>query len=90
MHKSIISCIMHAMPTSITIRNVPDRTRNELAARAARSGRSLQEFLRLELIALADKPDMESLLARIAERKEVSQTRLSSEDILAYREEDRK
>ena len=78
------------MPTSITIRNVPDRTRNELAARAARSGRSLQEFLRRELIALADKPDMESLLARIAERKEVSQTRLSSEDILAYREEDRK
>jgi plasmid stability protein len=36
-----------AMPTSVTIRNVPDETRNELAARAALTGRSLQEYLRL-------------------------------------------
>lgn len=78
------------MPTSITIRNVPDRTRNELAARAARSGRSLQEYVRRELIALADKPDMEALLARIERRKEVCQTTLSAEDILAYRDEDRR
>ena len=78
------------MPTSITIGNVPDRTRDELAARAARSGRSLQEYVRRELIALADKPDMESLLARIAHRKEVCQTTLSDEDILAYRDEDRR
>ena len=78
------------MPTSITIRNVPDRTRNELAARAARSGRSLQEYVRRELIALADKPDMEDLLARIERRKEACQTTLSAEDILAYRDEDRR
>ena len=36
------------MPT-ITIRNVPTCTRNELAARAALAGRSLQEHLRLAL-----------------------------------------
>ena len=78
------------MPISITIRNVPNRTRDELAARAARSGRSLQEYLRRELIALADKPDMESLLDRIAQHKEVYQTNLSPEDILAFRDQDRR
>ena len=41
---------------AITVRDVPEATRNELAARAARSGRSLQEFLRSELISLADRP----------------------------------
>jgi antitoxin FitA len=33
------------MPVAITIRNVPEEVRDELAARAARSGRSLQEYL---------------------------------------------
>ena len=36
--------------TSITIRDVPEETRDELAARAALAGRSLQEYLRLLLI----------------------------------------
>ena len=75
---------MHAMPASITIRNVPDRTRNELAARAARSGRSLQEYLRRELIAIADKPDIEAWLAGVERRVHASQTKLSSEEILSY------
>jgi len=30
---------------ALTIRNVPDEVRDELAARAARSGRSLQGYL---------------------------------------------
>ena len=47
------------MPTSITVRNVPDDTRDELAARAASSHRSLQEYLRSALIALASRPDPE-------------------------------
>jgi plasmid stability protein len=34
------------MSTSITIRDVPQKTRDELAARAALTGRSLQEYLR--------------------------------------------
>jgi plasmid stability protein len=41
--------------TSITIRNVPDEVRDELAARARLSGRSLQEYLRSELIRLASQ-----------------------------------
>ena len=54
---------------AITIRDVPEETRNELAARAARSGRSLQEYLRRELIALAERPDREELWARIQEHR---------------------
>src|SRR5262249_15594022 len=50
-----------AMPTAITIRDVPDETRDELAARAASSGRSLQEYLRSQLIELARRPDAEVL-----------------------------
>ncbi len=59
------------MPTSITIEDVPDSVRDVLAARASRKGLTLEEYLRGELDALADKPDMESLPARIAERKEI-------------------
>ncbi|WP_396654373.1 FitA-like ribbon-helix-helix domain-containing protein, partial [Microbacterium sp.] len=33
------------MSVAITVRNVPDDVRDELASRAARSGRSLQEYL---------------------------------------------
>lgn len=42
---------------AINIRNVPDETRDDLAARAAASGRSLQEYLRTELIELARRPE---------------------------------
>jgi plasmid stability protein len=78
------------MPVSITIRNVPDETRNELAARAARSGRSLQEYLRAQLIELAQREDMETLMARIRERVEREGTHLSREKILEYRDMDRR
>jgi antitoxin FitA len=54
---------------SVTIRDVPDDTRDELAARAARSGRSLQEYLRAKLIELARRPEPEVFLARVRERR---------------------
>lgn len=44
------------MPVNITIRNVPVEVRDELAARAARSGRSLQEFLSAEFVRIASTP----------------------------------
>ncbi|MHB1488080.1 MAG: FitA-like ribbon-helix-helix domain-containing protein [Acidimicrobiales bacterium] len=47
---------------AITIRDVPDETRDQLAARAAATGRSLQEYLRNQLIELARRPDPEVLL----------------------------
>ena len=75
---------------SITIRDVPDDVRDELAARARRSGRSLQEYLRSELVELADRPDPEALLARVRERKQRTGSRLSAEQILEHRDADRR
>lgn len=55
------------MSVSITIRHVPDSTRDVLAARAASSGRSLQEYLVAELQRLASQPSVEDWLARAKE-----------------------
>ncbi len=78
------------MSMSITVRDVPDETRNELAARAALAGRSLQEYLRAKLIELAGQPDAEALVARIRARKAAHPVSLSAEQILSYRDEDRR
>jgi plasmid stability protein len=76
--------------TSITIRDVPEDVRDELAARAARAGRSLQEHLRVELIELARRPSVDELLARARSRKDTTRTRLPAERILAHRDAERK
>jgi len=52
------------MAVSITVRNVSDRTRDILAARAANSGRSLQEYLSAELQRLAEHPSIDDWLSR--------------------------
>ncbi|OGQ86529.1 MAG: hypothetical protein A2289_19105 [Deltaproteobacteria bacterium RIFOXYA12_FULL_58_15] len=78
------------MSTSITIRDVPEDTRNELAARAARSGRSLQEYLRRQLVDLARKPDAQALLARVRDRKARNRSQLPPDRILEYRDLDRR
>lgn len=75
---------------SITIREVPDASRDELAARAARSGRSLQEYLRSELIELARRPEPAALLEKIRERKRHTASELSSAQILGHRDADRR
>jgi len=75
--------------TSITVRNVPDEVRDELAARAARAGRSLQEHLRAELIEMASKPTVDELVATVRARKQATGSRLSAAQIIAHRDEDR-
>jgi len=75
---------------SITVRDVPDETRDELAARAARSGRSLQEFLRLELIDLADRPDVDAWIERVRARKGQLRSHVAVHDILEARDADRR
>ena len=78
------------MPTSITIRDVPDEVRDELAARAALSGRSLQEYLRARLAQLAAGPDAETLVARVRQRKAALGSSLPADRILAHRDTDRR
>lgn len=52
------------MSVSLTVRDVPDEVRDELAARAARSGRSLQEYLRATLTDLASRPTSSDAVAQ--------------------------
>jgi antitoxin FitA len=66
------------------------QARDELASRAALTGRSLQEYLRAKLIELARQPDAEALIARIRARKAASASSLPRERILAHRDGDRR
>jgi plasmid stability protein len=79
-----------SMPIQITIRNVPEWVRDELAARAALHSQSMQEFLRAELERIADRPSVESWLAEVRRRKQAATTRLSPDRILAHRDADRR
>jgi antitoxin FitA len=56
---------MLATMASILIRDVPDDVRVELAARAARAGQSMQEYLKAALIEMTAKPSIEEWLERV-------------------------
>jgi plasmid stability protein len=78
------------MIVQITIRDVPVAVRDELAARAALQGKSMQEYLRAELECLAARPPVEKVIERIRERKATAGTTISPEDILRHRDADRR
>lgn len=78
------------MPTSITVRNVPDEARDALAAHAALTGRSLQAYIRAELIELARRPSAEALMARIRDRKQRTGSRLDAATLLEHRDAGRR
>lgn len=77
------------MPVSMTIRDVPDDVRDALAARAARAGQSLQEYVRAQLVALAEKPAQEELWDRVRHRLRATGTRVAADVILQARDSDR-
>lgn len=56
------------MTINVTIRGVPEDVRDELAARAARSGRSLQEYLKGQLVDLAHRPSAADVVVEIRHR----------------------
>jgi antitoxin FitA len=78
------------MSVAITIRNVPDEVRAELAARAARSGRSLQEYLLGQLTDLVARPSVEDVVARARARVHATGTTLDPGQIVADRDADRR
>jgi plasmid stability protein len=78
------------MSVQITIRDVPESVRDELAARAALQGRSMQEFLRAELERLAARPSVDAWLQQVRKRKRAAQTRVESDQILKNRDSDRR
>ncbi len=78
------------MPVQITVRNVPERVRDELAARAARKRQSMQEFLRCELERIASFPSTADWLEGVRERAEAAECRVPPSVILAARDPDRR
>jgi plasmid stability protein len=74
----------------MTIRDVPDETRDELAARAARAGQSLQEYVRARLTELASRPSPDDLWDRVQHRVRATGTRLGADEIVVLRDHDRR
>lgn len=75
---------------AITVRNVSQETRDELAARAAARGQSLQEYLAAALESMAAKPDLDQLLQSIRRRKASTGSSISAQVILDSRDADRR
>ena len=75
---------------AVTIRDVPDDVRDELAARAAHSGQSLQEYLRAILVSVASRPTVDDVLARARARVTATGVRLDPAATLAAKDADRR
>jgi plasmid stability protein len=78
------------MGVQITIRDVPEATRDELASRAALQGKSMQEYLRAELERLAARPTLDVWLEQVRKRKRSETPRIPAAEILKSRNLDRR
>ncbi|WP_029433108.1 hypothetical protein [Blastococcus sp. URHD0036] len=78
------------MSVSMTIRDVPDEIRDELAARAAREGQSLQEYVRARLVELARRPARADIWDRVQHRVQATGTELPAEEVVRLRDDDRR
>ena len=78
------------MSVAITVRDVPDAVRDELAGRAARSGKSLQEYVRGLLLDATARPAVEDVIARARARVAATGARVDAESILAARDAERR
>ncbi len=91
---SLALCVRYwhyaGMAIQISIRDVPEKVRDELAARAALQGKSMQEFLRAELERLAARPSVDAWLQQVRKRKGAARTRVSSKQILENRDAGRR
>jgi plasmid stability protein len=87
---SVNAAILAAMGVAITVRDVPDEVRDELAARAARAGKSLQEYIRGMLIDTAARPPVEDVVARARARVAATGVRVDAKSIVAARDADRR
>jgi antitoxin FitA len=78
------------MSVQITIRDVPEKVRDELAARAALQGKSMQEFLHAELRRMVARPSIATWLQQVRKRKRATRSEVSAEQILKARDADRR
>ena len=78
------------MVVQITVRNVSEEVRNELASRAALRHQSMQQFILQELERIASKPSHDMLVDRIRQRVKASGGGVTTETILATLDADKK
>jgi plasmid stability protein len=63
-------CILDGVAKTVQIREVPDAVHRTLRARAAAAGQSLSEYLRAEIVKVAERPAVADVLARAGVRGE--------------------
>ena len=83
-------CLQNACMPSISIRNVPEATRDALAAKAAQAGQSLQEYLLARLIEIGKTRDIEVLLGEMKEIRKGWSKPITREQILEAIDEGRR
>ena len=74
------------MSTMIQIKNVPSPVHRTLKARAAQAGMSLSDYLLREISAVAERPTLEELLARLEARGPIGARFDSAAAVRAERE----
>jgi hypothetical protein len=79
-----------SMGVQITIRDVPEHVRDELASRAALERKSMQEYLKGELERLAARPSVHAWIERVRDRKRLAGARVPSKEILRHRDANRR
>lgn len=77
------------MAVRITVRDIPEKVRDQLAIHAASQGKSMQEYLRAELERLAARPTMDVWLKKVRQRKRKSKSRVTTRMIVNMIREDR-
>lgn len=75
-------CLQNACMPSISIRNVPQETRDALAAKAAQAGQSLQEYLLAQLVEIGGRVELAEILAEMNNIVSVWENSVTSEQIL--------
>ena len=70
----------------IQIRNVPEALHRRLKAKAAMAGMSLSEMLLREIETVAERPTLEEMLARLADREPAPAGLSPAADVRAERD----
>jgi plasmid stability protein len=78
------------MAVVITVRDGPQDVRDELAGRAGRAGKSLQEYLRGMLVDAAARRPVDDVIARARARVATTGVRVDAASILRARDADRR
>ena len=79
-----------SMTVKITIRDVPEEMRDQLAVRASEQGQSMQKYLMGELQRILSRPSAAEWFNRVDARKKASGVRLPVSVILEAKDADKR